>query len=372
MLRFLRVTVLSGLVGCAAAVPSAPEARVPTPGTVTKDNPAGDAESPVDAALQRLLHEPIGAKDDRYRTLRPRLPDADNWKRVRFFGYPTRAGFRYGTDHYALALIDYSEAEDDAPRACLERFMARAQQAADVFDLEVGPLQREVRTHARGVESVDWVKWEAEEQVRRKELAEKRKRMREERKKRAEERRRRREELKRQAGNTPAKVSKPAASSSKPAAAPEAELGSRLRAIGNRLLRGVAAPTPNDTPDEGNVATKPTVPSEVQPKAQAGSGVRRLFGARARRSPLAGLEAADMPVLRTSGAFNTLFNDDRYLAAIVAYDSWPGTCLVHGFAVRVGSDETLAQAVLDRWIAEAAPQLMWRGSLRARPEIENR
>jgi hypothetical protein len=412
MLRFLRVTILLVLVGgCATALPSPPEARVPSPGSVTKDNPAGDAESPVDAALMRLLTEPIGAKDDRYRTLRPRLPDADNWKRVRFFGYPTRAGFRYGSDHYALALIDYSEAEDATPRACLEHFVARAQQAADLFDLEVGPIQREVRTHRRGVEAVDWAKWQVEEDARRKEASERRKKLREERKKRAEEKRRRRAELQRQqaeatkdapadnvgAKTEPAKAepasiepvkSEPAKDVAiaktqkvKPAdpavPATDPDLGRRLRTLGTRLfqtMRPASTPDDADEPEAKSQridvsTTSDTVsPSAGTPKA----GVRRLFGARAKSSPFTNLGEADMPVIRTTGAFNTLFNDDRYLAAIVAYESWPGTCLVHGFAVQVGSDEDLARQVLERWIEEAAPQLRWRGALRSRPEIENR
>ena len=84
------------------------------------------------------------------------------------------------------------------------------------------------------------------------------------------------------------------------------------------------------------------------------------------------LGTADMPVLLTSGEFQTLLNDDRWLAAAVAYRSWPGTCLVQAYAVKVGSDEELAHRVVARWLAEMAPELRWKGHLRERPPIANR
>ena len=85
-----------------------------------------------------------------------------------------------------------------------------------------------------------------------------------------------------------------------------------------------------------------------------------------------GLGEAPMPVMRASGRFVTLLNSDRYLVAAVAYQSWPGSCLVQGFAVKIGSDELLARKVIDRWLSEMAPALVWRRRLREQPPFENR
>jgi hypothetical protein len=81
---------------------------------------------------------------------------------------------------------------------------------------------------------------------------------------------------------------------------------------------------------------------------------------------------ADMPVIRVSGEFDTILVDDRYLAAVAAYKSWPGTCLVQGFTVRVGSDEQLAERLIDRWIRDIAPKLVWVDILREAPPFKNR
>jgi len=79
-----------------------------------------------------------------------------------------------------------------------------------------------------------------------------------------------------------------------------------------------------------------------------------------------------MPVARVSGRFTTLLNTDRYLGAIVAYRSWPGTCLVEGFVVKIGSDEALAKRTVDRWVTDMAPKTLWAGRLHAAPAFRNR
>jgi hypothetical protein len=79
-----------------------------------------------------------------------------------------------------------------------------------------------------------------------------------------------------------------------------------------------------------------------------------------------------MPFVRASGHFTTLTNRDHYITAAVGYRSWPGTRLVHGFAVRVGSDTALATRVVERWLSELAPRLHWLSELSGAPPIENR
>ena len=336
MLRLSASLSLLLLSACAQVPPrpSTPAERTPTPGTVSRDNPAGDAESPTDAALLRLRDEPIGIKDDRFRTLRPRFADARNWKRVRFFGHPTRAAFRYGDDGYAVAVILYSEAEDDSPRACIDTTIARAQRLGQAFDVAIGPVRREMREYPRGIEALDLAELAREteaELARQTELFELR-----------------RESI---------------------ARAREKSLARGILRFGRGQAVGQASESA-PAPTEEEKKAREEAMKRLEERRER---VRRDHAERVARNRLM-REAghATIPVALTSGRFQTLVNHDRYLAAIVAYPSWPGTCLVQGFAVKVGSDEVLAEDVLERWVTEQAPQLKWRIQLTERPPIENR
>ena len=95
-------------VGCAGAPPpSTPADRLATKTTVSRKNPGGDAVDAHNAAVNRLVNETIGYQRDKFNSLAVFLPDTRHWKRVRFYGYPTRVGFRYGDEHHAIALVDY-------------------------------------------------------------------------------------------------------------------------------------------------------------------------------------------------------------------------------------------------------------------------
>lgn len=123
-------------------------AELPTPETVTKDDPGGDAPDPQGGALLRLLQEPLHTVTDKPKTVRVDLADGRHWRRVRIWGLPTRVAFRYGDDHYAIAAVFYSEAEPgDTPDTCLQRFVARGRAMAKVFGLESGPLSRQEGFH---------------------------------------------------------------------------------------------------------------------------------------------------------------------------------------------------------------------------------
>jgi hypothetical protein len=420
--------------GCATAqAPSPAQARQPTPGTVTRDNPGGDADNPIDAALERLLSEPIGKKTDRWRTVGARLPDYRNWKRVRFWGYPTRAGFRYGKNpHIAVGMLSYTPAGgDDSPQACLQKFVKKARDTADLFDVEVGEAHREMRTHMHGPEAVAWEQRAAEWEVeRKKRLAERKKRLAELRKKKRERLKKARErwrklrvERRRQA------AAKRAASAAK---APNASIPVSPNAPakadapdGSEKDSPTEKPQANAEPEEGAAATadeKPDEDSAATPRAQRAKKRRRLLrriqrakrrankkkkqgdtppskSERAalrkkkrraqsnalrerlrlikaqpfRRVPLPkNIPDGEMAVLRSSGKFNTLLKRDHYEVAVVAYEAWPGTCLVQGFAVRVGTDVMLARRVVTRWLDEAAPILRWASWLRTAPPFKDR
>ncbi|MBI4701667.1 MAG: hypothetical protein HY744_11005 [Deltaproteobacteria bacterium] len=145
--------VALALAGCGPApppVPSVPSAPV-APSVAASATPAAPTPAPDDplrAALARLLEQPWGVKTDRFRTLDVRFPDAATWRRVRFFGYPSRAGFRYTDEHWGIAIVDYADAEgDDSPEACLRRFLKHAARVAESFEVEAGPIRREWGRH---------------------------------------------------------------------------------------------------------------------------------------------------------------------------------------------------------------------------------
>ena len=123
-------SALSGVtLGCSASVPPRPVGVAPTPQTVTVQNPGGDASDPELAALDRLAGEPWGIRRDRTNTLLVPLTDAMHWTRVRFRGYPTRAAFRYGDDHYGVIAIWYTPAagkSDPESWFFFDRFFAEA------------------------------------------------------------------------------------------------------------------------------------------------------------------------------------------------------------------------------------------------------
>jgi hypothetical protein len=415
-LAFCTLLVLGS--GCASAqLPPPQKARKPSPGTVTRDNPAGDAASPIDAANTRLLNEPMGDQHDRWRKLGVPLPDAENWKRVRFWGYPTRAGFRYGKDpHFALGLIAYepAEGEDDSPTACLRQFSKRALETAALFDVEVSEVTREMRTHKRGPEGVDWDEagkaWKEErarrEAERQERLAERRKLgrlrhlQRQAARKAAAEKAAAEKAAQQQAGTAPP----PAQTEQKePAGKPETEApqsdqapdGAQPKPNGRARLGGMRRLFLKSTGEAGTGdagtgdAAQPSTTAPTDPAAAAEAAQKRkerIAKIRAIRlrmkqareaaeavTPLPeNLPASNLAVLRTTGRFTTLFNRDVYQVAVVAYDSWPGTCLVQGFAVRTGADEKLAVKVLERWLEEAAPNLRWDPTLREKPIFENR
>ena len=110
----------------------------PTPQTVTVQNPGGDASDPERAALDRLAREPWGIRRDRTNTLLVPLTDATHWTRVRLWGYPTRAAFRFGDDHYGVIAIWYAPAAGKSdPESCLDHFLAEARPAAEAYGTRV-------------------------------------------------------------------------------------------------------------------------------------------------------------------------------------------------------------------------------------------
>jgi len=127
----------------AEAPPQPPPDKPPTPASVTKARPGGDAADPVKAALERLLTEPIELKRrDRWGTLRVPLADTKNWRRIRIWGHPTRATFQYGDDYTAMVLLRYSKIEgSNDPEHCLADFVKHASPVAQGYGIRLGQSQ---------------------------------------------------------------------------------------------------------------------------------------------------------------------------------------------------------------------------------------
>jgi hypothetical protein len=120
--------------------PQAPPRSTPSPASITRDNPGGDAADPVKAALERLLYEPIASeRRDRWATLHIPLPDSKNWVRIRIWGKPTRATFQYGKDYTAMVTIRYFPTDGpDDPEHCLAEFVKYAMPIAEGYGIRMG------------------------------------------------------------------------------------------------------------------------------------------------------------------------------------------------------------------------------------------
>ena len=121
-------------------MPKQPPGVPPTPKTITREEPGGDAHDPHQAALQRLAEESWGWRNDKKDEFHFPLTDWKNWRRVRFWGVPTFLGFRYGDKHRAIAgmWLKRVRPEDAAtPDGCMTRFEQWGMPLADAFSTKV-------------------------------------------------------------------------------------------------------------------------------------------------------------------------------------------------------------------------------------------
>jgi len=218
----LSLVSLTGAAGCATKPPALPPGLPPTPASITRANPGGDAADPEEAALARLAAESWGFRRDRFNTLRIPLTDWKHWQRVRLWNHPTRTAFRYGDDHYAVIGVWYTPIEgDNDPDTCIAKFLSENTPVAEAYGARVGKV----------------------------------------------------------------KV----------------------------------------------VHTEQDVDGEMRP----------------------------MTIRVIDGSVESLFESNDYVGALAAYQSWPGTCLLHGFAVVATEHHELAVKIRDRWVAEGAVRLLW-------------
>jgi hypothetical protein len=129
-------------VACNSSVVRQPPGRPPSPQTVSVAEPGGDAHDPHQAALLRQLNEPWGRRNDRDDQVHVPTPDWENWKRVRYWGVEHFAGWRYGDDHHAVALLfvhDVPPGEPNDSESCLKRFEAWARPQVRAYQVQLGP-----------------------------------------------------------------------------------------------------------------------------------------------------------------------------------------------------------------------------------------
>jgi hypothetical protein len=78
-------------------------------------------------------------------------------------------------------------------------------------------------------------------------------------------------------------------------------------------------------------------------------------------------ERRPMAIKLIDGAVESLLDSNDYLAAVAAYQSWPGTCLIQAFAVMSTNHRDVAMKIRDRWVAEGAPGIRWEKALTEAP-----
>lgn len=121
----LLLTATVALGACSSSLPKQPPGRPPTPRTITREEPGGDAFDPHQAALDRLVRESWGWRNDKRDVFHFPLSDWKNWRRVRFWGIPAWVGFRYGDKHRAIAGLWVRRVrggDPETPEVCLQRF----------------------------------------------------------------------------------------------------------------------------------------------------------------------------------------------------------------------------------------------------------
>lgn len=134
------------LLACSNSIPRQPPGIPPTPKTITREEPGGDAHDPLRAALDRLQTEPWGWRADKRDVFHFPLSDWKNWRRVRFWGVPAFVGFRYGDKHRAVAALWARKLKDgDAATAdtCMKRFEDWGHGVADQYSTKISEVQEQ-------------------------------------------------------------------------------------------------------------------------------------------------------------------------------------------------------------------------------------
>lgn len=135
---------LGFILACGSPVARKLAGLPPSPQTITRDQPGGDAHDPHYAALRRQLDEAWRFRPDRDDQLLVPLPDAKNWKRVRYWVIDHFTGFRYGEDFHGLNGVfvqDVPEGGLADAKSCMVQIEKWAHPQLKGFDVKLGPIR---------------------------------------------------------------------------------------------------------------------------------------------------------------------------------------------------------------------------------------
>ena len=143
-MTILWLTIVAILLGCGVGKERKPPGVPPSPESISREEPGGDASDPHQAALLRLGSEPWGWRNDRQDVFHFPLTDWPHWRRVRFWGLPAFVGFRYGDAHRAIAGLWVRRLRPEDPESlevCFDRMHAWSQPIASDYQtkLTLGP-----------------------------------------------------------------------------------------------------------------------------------------------------------------------------------------------------------------------------------------
>lgn len=129
-----------GLAAC-TSTPRRPPGLPPSPESITRDRPGGDAHEPHAAALDRQLGEPWGWRNDKDDQVHFPLPDWENWRRVRIRFVEHLTAFRYGDDrHLFSAAFVVRTPEPPTSATCMAEFERRALDEAESYRVNYAPV----------------------------------------------------------------------------------------------------------------------------------------------------------------------------------------------------------------------------------------
>jgi len=120
-----------------------PPGRPPTPTSVSRAQPGGDAHDPHLAALNRQLELGWARRRDKGRQVEVPLPDARHWKRVRYRGIEHFTGFRYGNRHHVIAIVFVVDMPPETrvdSQHCMRRFETLARPHLRQWEVRLDPI----------------------------------------------------------------------------------------------------------------------------------------------------------------------------------------------------------------------------------------
>jgi hypothetical protein len=123
----------AGAGGSARSIAASPPPK--DDGQPAQGGSGGDEHS---AALEQLKIAKMEWRIDKQGSMKLLLPDAEHWTRVKFWGVPSLAGFRYGKDHHAIVAAFVTHVDDNgAPGVCMKSFESWANPWVEAFDVQV-------------------------------------------------------------------------------------------------------------------------------------------------------------------------------------------------------------------------------------------